>query len=265
MGGVVYQMGNLVPDTVQDIEGLRKWTSRLMRANEVNPDPNTAMVVCSSALLGLVARARTGQGQRILMDMFGANAYANHDDFLDYDGKPERLPMDSGLHGLSATYRLYPCANDQWVFLAIPEPSEQQAFVDALATLSIDAQLDTIARNDDSTANHLQSVFATRTADFWEAELAPLGIGCVRADRSEAVEFWQTDEQVAAQGLTQEVTHPEWGVYKRHGANVTFDGKQPTLKPPPLAGQHADEILGELGYSPDQISDHLTTGVVWKE
>ncbi|MCZ6711881.1 MAG: CoA transferase, partial [Gammaproteobacteria bacterium] len=80
MGGVIYQMGGRLPDKLQDIDGLKLWTRRLMRANELNPDPNTAVVVATSILLGLMARARTGLGQQILLDMFGANAYANSDD-----------------------------------------------------------------------------------------------------------------------------------------------------------------------------------------
>ena len=58
MGGVLYQMGGRIPREQQDIPALRNWTRRLMRANELNPDPNTAMVVCSSALLGLNALKR---------------------------------------------------------------------------------------------------------------------------------------------------------------------------------------------------------------
>ena len=113
MGGVLYQMGERIPAEQQDIPALRTWTRRLMRANELNPDPNTAMVVCSSALLGLNALKRTGEGQRILIDMFGANAYANHDDFLAYPGKPPRVMPDEGLHGLHPTYRLYAAAEEQ--------------------------------------------------------------------------------------------------------------------------------------------------------
>ena len=107
MGGVAYQMGEKLPSEVQDMENLRLWTKRLMRANEVNPDPNTAMVVCTSVMLGLMARKTTGEGQQIFMDMFGANAYANHDDFLNYPGKKPRALADDLMHGLSPTYRLY--------------------------------------------------------------------------------------------------------------------------------------------------------------
>ncbi|MEJ2089412.1 MAG: CoA transferase, partial [Gammaproteobacteria bacterium] len=74
MGGVLYQLGERVPGSLQDMAGLRLWTRRLMRANEVNPDPNTAMVIASAVVLGLAARQRTGSGQQILVDMFGANA-----------------------------------------------------------------------------------------------------------------------------------------------------------------------------------------------
>ena len=83
-------MGGRIPSEQQDIPALRTWTGWLMRANELNPDPNTAMVVCSSALLGLNALQRTGKCQRILIDMFGANAYANYDDFLSYPGQGPR-------------------------------------------------------------------------------------------------------------------------------------------------------------------------------
>ncbi len=116
----MYQMGERVPNDLQDNAGLRLWTKRLMRANEVNPDPNTAVVIANSVLLGLTARRYHGLGQRILVDMFGANAYANADDFLHYPGKPDRLMPDDQLLGLSPQYRLYPCAEDSWVFLAIP-------------------------------------------------------------------------------------------------------------------------------------------------
>ena len=133
MGGVFYQLGERVPDELQDMDGLRLWTRRLMRANEVNPDPNTAMVITTATTLGLLARQRTGIGQQILVDMFGANAQANHDDFLSYPGKAQRALPDAQLLGLAATYRLYHCADDHWVFLALLSEREKQRFMTALA------------------------------------------------------------------------------------------------------------------------------------
>ena len=265
MGGVLYQMGDRIPAEQQDIPALRTWTRRLMRANELNPDPNTAMVVCSSALLGLNALNRTGEGQRILIDMFGANAYANHDDFLAYPGKPLRTMPDEGLHGLHPTYRLYAAAEEQWVFLAIPEAKEKRRFVERLTALGIEVDIAILNSNDETTVSHLGDIFKGKDAEFWEAQLAPEGVGCVRADRYSPVEFWWHDPQVHALNLTQPSEHPAWGAYDRHGANVTFGGRQPQLKPPPTAGQHGNELLAEIGYDEAAVAKLFARGIIWQE
>ena len=265
MGGVLYQMGDRIPAEQQDIPALRTWTRRLMRANELNPDPNTAMVVCSSALLGLNALKRTGEGQRILIDMFGANAYANHDDFLAYPGKPPRTMPDEGLHGLHPTYRLYAAAEEQWVFLAIPEAKEKRRFVERLTALGIEVDIAILNSNDETTVSHLGDIFKGKDAEFWEAQLAPEGVGCVRADRYSPVEFWWHDPQVHALNLTQPSEHPAWGAYDRHGANVTFGGRQPQLKPPPTAGQHGNELLAEIGYDEAAVAKLFARGIIWQE
>lgn len=264
MGGVMYQMGDRVPGQLQDVEGLRLWTRRLMRANEVNPDPNTAMVVLTSAMLGLVARQRTGQGQRILMDMFGANAWANHDDFLDYPGKAPRAKLDEAGYGLSPTWRLYPCAGDSWVFLGLMHDHEKPRFTRILKDAGVECpELETLSSNDIEKA--LSAMFLTASADDWQSRLASEGIGCVRADARMPAEFWLDDAHAQELELTQPIRHSAWGEYRRHGAGVTFDGRQPTLGPPPLAGEHGEAILAELGYSADEIGTLFASGAVWRE
>jgi len=171
MGGVLYQMGERIPEQQQDIPALRTWTRRLMRANELNPDPNTALVVCSSALLGLNALQRTGKGQRILIDMFGANAYANHDDFLSYPGKAPRAMPDEGLHGLHPSYRLYATAEDQWVFLAVPEEKEKKRFAERLTALGIEVDIAILTRNDETTVGHLSEIFKVKMQNFGKPSL----------------------------------------------------------------------------------------------
>jgi crotonobetainyl-CoA:carnitine CoA-transferase CaiB-like acyl-CoA transferase len=266
MGSVMYQMGGQLPSDLQDIDGLKLWTRRLMRANELNPDPNTAVVVATSIMLGLMARQRTGQGQQILIDMFGANAYANSDDFLNYPGKAPRAMPDAGLHGLSPTYRLYSCASTQWIFLAIIMPRERQRFRKALQGAGItppsEAQLQT---GDESLVRILQDIFTTQDADYWSSVLGDAGIGCVRADGPAPSEFWLVDEQAAALGLTTEADHAAWGHYRRHGPMMLFDGQQPNLGAGPMAGQHNVELLTALGYSSEQISALRAAGVIWQE
>ena len=266
MGGVVYQMGGSLPKDVQGMEDLRLWTRRMMRANEVNPDPNTAMVVCSSVMLGLMSRQLNGEGQQIFIDMFGANAYANHDDFLTYPDKPPRALPDKLLHGLSATYRLYECKNEQWIFLGLVTKREKQSFVTTLKENTIEVpNINGETMDEDKLIATLGAIFKTRTATEWEGLLAPKGIGCVRADGSPPSQFWLEDEQAKIMNLTKATNYPAWGNYLRHGPNALFSCGTDHLSAAPAGGQHSEEILAELGLNSEKISELKEQGVVWKE
>ena len=258
MGGVMYQMAEHLPEALQNFEDHRMWSSRLMRANELNPDPSTALVIATSALLGLSARHRTGHGQQIFVDMFGANAYANADDFLSYPGKPPRPMPDELLHGLSPTYRLYQTKDDHWVFLALTSEKEKAEFISALTAADIDGPANLEPES-------LTILFATRNADEWQSVLTASGVACVRADRMSPSEFWLEDEQVQLMGFTTDAVHPTLGAYKRHGSLVRFDGKIPALNGPPLAGEHNQAVLAEFGYEQEQVEQLVESGVLWQE
>jgi crotonobetainyl-CoA:carnitine CoA-transferase CaiB-like acyl-CoA transferase len=266
MGGVMHQMGERVPTDLQDNEGLRLWTRRLMHANEVNPDPNTAVVVATSVMLGLAARKINGIGQQILIDMFGANAYANHDDFLRYPGKRPRALPDEQLLGLSATYRLYPCKQDQWVFLAVTNHRERERFIGALDGAGIEGPTETLLADGGEPAEAvLSALFAGQDADYWEQLLVPAGVACVRANRNTPGQFWLHDEQVKSMQLTAQVEHPQWGAYLRHGPMVLFDDARHQLGTPPTAGQHNEEVLRGQGYSAEEVASMIDEGVLWRE
>ena len=80
-------------------------------------------MVAAATTLALHARQRTGEGQQVFVSMLCANAYANSDDFLSYEGKPERPTIDPLLHGTGPLRRLYQSSGDGWVYLSA-EPSE---------------------------------------------------------------------------------------------------------------------------------------------
>ncbi len=251
MGGVVWQIGGL-PDENEpaDTESLRETARKLLRANEVNPDPNTSMVVATTAVLGLHARRASGKGQKIFIDMFGANAYANWDDFLSYGGKAERSPVDKDGYGLNALYRLYRCA-EGWVFLGVVNAHEKATLQEALAI-----DLDSVNLED-----LLEARFLAKSAQEWEAELTPLGIGCVVADDSAPPTWFLKDEHVKAERLLVPAQHPEWGDYYRLGPMVEFD---PTVNyaGTEAAGGSTVRLLRELNFSDESIEQLLAEGVV---
>ena len=104
-GGPRYQLGGDLPtpsDVPLDLDGVQAMSDILRRANESNPDPVAALTHCAAILMGLYHRARTGEGQYIETSMLSANLYANADDALQYQGKPERPLADADFNGLSA-------------------------------------------------------------------------------------------------------------------------------------------------------------------
>jgi crotonobetainyl-CoA:carnitine CoA-transferase CaiB-like acyl-CoA transferase len=249
LGGVCLQAGE-PPRALGDAATLRETARRLMRANEVNPDPNTSVVVATATLLGLVARERHGVGQEIQLDMFGANAYANFDDFLDFEGmRPRRCP-DAEWLGLGALERLYACAQG-WIFLAAAGPGDESLLRVALGELGFRV------RDHDG----LDAIFALRDAEFWEHALLPRGIGCVRADAAPPAAFLLNDAMARTERLVGAARHRTWGDYLRHGRLVEFEGVS-ALRGSCEAGEHSRAILRELGVDEPGIDRLARSGVV---
>jgi crotonobetainyl-CoA:carnitine CoA-transferase CaiB-like acyl-CoA transferase len=270
LGGAFYQAGGPPAMTItDDIDVLRETARQLMRSNEVNPDPNTSLVIASATMLGLYVQRAQGIGQHIQCNMMGANAYANFDDFLSYEGKPERPIPLAGLYGLNATYRLYPAAAG-WVFLACPTDHEWRNLVRTLRADALleDARFATVASrkaNSDVLAEALGEAFKARTADEWEQLLTDADVACVRADEGVPGEFFDRSPHMRENGFVTEVEHLRFGPYWRTGPLVNFSSTPARPGAGILAGQHTRPLLREFGYSNAEIEDLYRKRVVASE
>ena len=257
LGGVVYQVGGISDRKLETIEELREVARKLSRANEVNPDPNTSMVVCSAALLGLYAKQSTGIGQQVFIDMFGANAYANYEDFIQYDGKPERPPLDGELCGPGPLYRLYPC-KEGWIFLGLALEEEWVSFCkttgreDLLQNPAFEHEELRIS-NREALSSVLSDLFKTKGAAEWESIIGSQGLGCVVADGPWLPEFLLKDAHVRENKWMTPVDHPVWGRHLRNGPMIEFSRSRCILKGAGSAGDETDLILDELGYGKAEI------------
>ena len=261
IGGALFQAGSAMPPAgCETIEEIREASRQLMRANEANPDPNTGLLVASATLLGLYAQRRYGVGQEIYVNMLTANAYANSDDFLQYEGKPPRRQVDGELFGTAPWYRLYE-ASEGWVFLAAVTDDEWSAFCREAAPQLADRD----AADEDALIAALAEVFAQAPASEWEARLTAVGVGCVKADAGPVGEFLSRDEHVLANGFSPVANHRRLGDVRRWGALTTMAGGRDDYGPGVLAGQETNEILAEVGRSAEEIERLRSSGVVWSE
>lgn len=263
LGGAGYQAGG-TPEGLLDNAGLRETARRLMRANEVNPDPNTAVVICTSALIGLLGRERTGKGQQIFTDMMGANAWANFDDFLSYDGKPSRPALDKQLKGIHPLYRLYAC-EEGWVFLGLKFEHEWEAFCEITgATHLLSHDPNPFKSWTDSLEEEVESVLTTQSARHWEDLLLPHGIGCVVADRYNLGEFFYHHCHAGSPWMIQ-VSDPKIGEYYRHRAMINFSRSRTRPRAGSRGGGDTRTLLKEFGYDEEWIDHAFERNILWQE
>lgn len=241
LGGVLYQFGRL-PNELLDYPALRDVSRRLFRANELNPDPNTSFVVASAAVMGLLAAASSGQGQVINLDMFGANAYANFDDFAERHDGSARPAIDADYRGTDTFERLYPC-KEGWLFVSVPRPRDQVRLMTEIGGWEN---------------------LTSQTAQYWQDRLLPMGLGCIRADgtttglRLQETPFAQSE-------LAVEFNHPVHGKGLRHGAMSHWPDSDRTLQGACQKGDSTERLLAELGKTPEDIQRLLNSGIVAKD
>ena len=238
LGGVLYQFGE-PPQTHGSYAQTRDVSRRLFRANELNPDPNTSFVVASAAAMALLSAVQTGQGQEVLLDMFGANAYANFDDFADTGSGSARLPLDAEYRGTGPFERLYPC-REGWLMISVPDAAQQALLMAEIGSF------ENLLRAD---------------AQQWQERLLAMGLGAVRADGT-MTGLRSREPQFARSELAVGYTHPKHGQGLRHGAMSQWPLSERALQGPCQIGDYTQTLLMEIEYSEDDIAKLRSEGVV---
>ena len=98
----------------------------------------------------------------------------------------------------------------------------------------------------------LEATFETQTSAHWLQTLQDAGVPCGPINDMAQV---YADPQVLARDMLVELEHPTLGTIKNVGSPLKFTETPTTLnRPPPLLGQHTDEVLADYGYSANDIS-----------
>ena len=195
-----------------------------------------------SIIEALYHRARTGEGQRVGTAIMKACLLSSSYAFVDADGTPAPRPrLDAMQLGLSALYRLYECADAEWLCVACVGEAHWAGLGPALGRpeLVSDPRFATAGKravHDGALARILEEVFAQRPAAEWRDLLDDHGVPA------------EVSTNVFADG-------PVGPVVRLSDTPAKVPGRAPRL------GQHSREILGSIGLTSAEIDELVASGV----
>jgi len=237
----------------------------LMSLTGPGPDVPTRVGVPIGDLLagiygayGVVAalheRSRTGRGRivrtSLLASIVGAHAFQGTRWTV-----AREVPQATGNHHPSiAPYGLFHTA-DAPIQVSVASAPLWRAFA---PVVGVDADDERFATNSDRVAHRdeltrlVESAFADSSAQTWLQRLSDAGVPAGKVRTLDDVYDWA---QTRSQHLVVEVDHPTLGRIELPGPPLRFDdepfaGGRAQHHPPPLLGQHTDDVLAWLGLTP---------------
>jgi crotonobetainyl-CoA:carnitine CoA-transferase CaiB-like acyl-CoA transferase len=227
-------------------------------------DLATGATAAGAILAALYARERTGRGQRIDSSLLGTGVawmtYAAQSYFAT-----GRQPAPSGSgHPNLVPYQAFLGSDGRWFLVAVGTDEQWRRFCRALELpYAADERYATnagrVALRGELVAD-LARRFGAAPASSWLDRLEPAGVPAGPV-RSLAEVF--ADPQVQALGLEVTLRHGAYGPLRTVGTPLSFSDTPASQRlPPPLLGQHTDEVLGECGYSPADIEQLRSAGAV---
>ncbi|MGE0384160.1 MAG: CaiB/BaiF CoA transferase family protein [Gammaproteobacteria bacterium] len=231
-----------------------------------NEDPGNGLVGAIAALIGLLQRERTGEGDYIENPQVNATMSHMAHVVRQPDGtvlNAERLdPLQRGLGPLD---RLYETA-DGWICVVALRDPELEALTHATGVPILgNPQFASAAarqENADALADQLENAFATRGTDDWLAALRAAGAPAMVPKPYNNIEFMRDAKNQASRRVGA-VPHPRHGTVRELSRLVRVSHCTPVPhKLAPALGEHTDSILGWLGYDAGRIAALRAKGAI---
>jgi CoA:oxalate CoA-transferase len=221
-------------------------------------DEISAMLFAYGIACALVARDRTGEGQKVEVSLLGS--------MMAFQGRQIMRYFYTGKQGRarfrrSPVYAHYQCRDGWGVAIAAQDPKRWTGLCRALQRPDLidDPRFAgpwDRSRNAAALEEELESIFIQDTIAAWLARLIAHDVPCGAVNDYRALH--ETDPELAAQleenGYLVNVESANLGTYRAAGVPVSLSGTPaPPVRPAPELGVDTETILLELGYTWEQM------------
>jgi crotonobetainyl-CoA:carnitine CoA-transferase CaiB-like acyl-CoA transferase len=110
------------------------------------------------------------------------------------------------------------------------------------------------------TLDHVRAALTQNSVAHWNEVLTGVGVPCAPIN---SIAQLLDHPHTKASGIIVDYAHPTAGALKGVGHPVLINGAERRAgRPPPVLGQHTDDVLGEIGLSSETIGELRRTRVV---
>jgi crotonobetainyl-CoA:carnitine CoA-transferase CaiB-like acyl-CoA transferase len=227
-------------------------------------DLMTGMYAAVAVLAALARRARTGMGEYIDIAMLDVQVASLANQAMNYLVSGNTPGRTGNAHPNIQPQDVYAC-RDGDIILVVGNDGQFNRLCGALGQpqWAADARFATNARRIENLgvlSAMLRAAFSGMARDDVIARLDAAGVPCGPIN-SIAQVF--DDPQVRHRGMVQRQPHPS-GVDVPTVASPMRFASEPVRqgRPPPLLGEHSDELLHGLGYTAEQVGALRATGAI---
>lgn len=228
-------------------------------------DRIVGLAAINAILSAVIERSRSGKGQKVEVPMYETMVsmiMGDHMGGLTYDP-----PLDKGGYArhLSPDRRPYE-TKDGYVCALVYNDGHWERFFKAIGRTDIpenDPRFDGFNNrmaNIDFVYASLGEIIRTKTTAEWLEIFEKADVPALPMHSFESV---MQDPHLVATDFFQHVDHPSEGKIRQMAVPTKFS-RTPAApgRPAPLLGQHGPEILSELGYSEEEITDLQNCGAL---
>ena len=208
----------------------------------------TGLYTTIGALSALAYRDKTGRGQHVDMALLDVTIAATANQAMNYLVTGNAPAMMGNAHPNIVPYEAYKAA-DHYIILATGNDGQYQRFCSVAGRPDL-ATDERFATNRARVGNRavlgpiLNEIIAAKPRAFWLEELERVGVPCGPINNLEQV---FDDNHVQARGARQEVEHSVGGSIPTVANPIRFSESPIEYdQPPPLLGQHTDDVLAEM-------------------